>query len=374
MRCWGSSEPWSSLRARPARPAAPSAASAPAVAAAHLEEDRAARLVAALPFAAFTGRRARARPRVQRAAAVLFGVDAGRAVGRAIIEVVPSVELERMVGARARPARRVRRTSRSAAGRASGYFGITAQPYDGRRDGDRRRPHALARAASACGSDFVGNVSHELRTPLSAMKLMLETVMVADDDAEARALFLPQIADELERMIRLVEDLLELARSESGTSGCGASASISATSRRRRSTRSRDAPTRRASSSSSTRRKRSSSNADRGPPHASRRQPARQRAAPHAASGGRIVVDVAARGDERDAGRRDTGAGFLSPTCRASSSVSTSSTARARASAAAPGSAWRSPSISSRRTAGRSSRASVYGQGATFTLRIPAAS
>ena len=66
-------------------------------------------------------------------------------------------------------------------------------------------------------SDFIGNVSHELRTPLSAMKLMLETVLVSDDDAEARTLFLPQIGDEVERMIRLVEDLLELARSESGT-------------------------------------------------------------------------------------------------------------------------------------------------------------
>ncbi|MDQ6942078.1 MAG: HAMP domain-containing histidine kinase, partial [Candidatus Eremiobacteraeota bacterium] len=33
----------------------------------------------------------------------------------------------------------------------------------------------------------------------------------------ARTLFLPQIGDEVERMVRLVEDLLELARSESGT-------------------------------------------------------------------------------------------------------------------------------------------------------------
>src|SRR5581483_12323536 len=72
-------------------------------------------------------------------------------------------------------------------------------------------------AAERVRSDFVGNVSHELRTPLTAMKVMLDTVMLSDDDAEARALFLPQVAGELERMIRLVEDLLELARSESGT-------------------------------------------------------------------------------------------------------------------------------------------------------------
>jgi signal transduction histidine kinase len=45
---------------------------------------------------------------------------------------------------------------------------------------------------------------------------MLETIQVSEDDAEARALFLPQVQNEVERMIRLVEDLLELARSESG--------------------------------------------------------------------------------------------------------------------------------------------------------------
>jgi signal transduction histidine kinase len=64
--------------------------------------------------------------------------------------------------------------------------------------------------------DFFSDVSHELRTPLSAMKLMLETVMVSDDDTEARTLFLPQVAGEVERMIRLVQDLLELARSDAG--------------------------------------------------------------------------------------------------------------------------------------------------------------
>jgi two-component system phosphate regulon sensor histidine kinase PhoR len=64
--------------------------------------------------------------------------------------------------------------------------------------------------------DVMRKLSHELRTPLSAMKLMLETVMLSEDDAEARALFLPQIAQEVERMIGLVEDLLELARSEAG--------------------------------------------------------------------------------------------------------------------------------------------------------------
>jgi two-component system phosphate regulon sensor histidine kinase PhoR len=179
------------------------------------DADLAGRLVDALPFAAFTVD-ARGRVRVFNSAACdLFGVDRHRAMGRALIEVVPSVELERMVDAALAGDTQTRDVAFGAGGRER-YYGVTAQPYE---DG------AMAIAADRTGllaaekmrSDFIGNVSHELRTPLSAMKLMLETILVSDDDAEARALFLPQIQNEVERMIRLVEDLLELARSESGT-------------------------------------------------------------------------------------------------------------------------------------------------------------
>jgi two-component system phosphate regulon sensor histidine kinase PhoR len=148
------------------------------------------------------------------AAATLFAIDPARALGRAIIELIPSVELERMLqGAVAGDT-----STRDIvlwSGARERYFGVTVQPYE---EGaiaiaaDR----TVLLAAERMRSDFIGNVSHELRTPLSAMKLMLETVLAADDDAEARTLFLPQVGDEVERMIRLVEDLLELARSESG--------------------------------------------------------------------------------------------------------------------------------------------------------------
>jgi two-component system phosphate regulon sensor histidine kinase PhoR len=177
--------------------------------------DLAGRLVDALPFAAFTTD-ARGRVRVFNAAACeLFGVDRVRARGRALIEVVPSVELERMVLAALAGDTQTRDVAFGPGGRER-YYGVTAQPYeDGSMAIAADRTGLLA--AEKMRSDFIGNVSHELRTPLSAMKLMLETVLVADDDAEARALFLPQVQGEVERMIRLVEDLLELARSESGS-------------------------------------------------------------------------------------------------------------------------------------------------------------
>ena len=179
------------------------------------DQDRAARLVDALPFAAFTVD-ARSRVRVFNAAAcALFSVDRARAIGRALIEVVPSVDLERMVHAALRGETSTRDVAFGSGARER-YYGVTAQPYeDGAMAIAADRTALLA--AEKMRSDFIGNVSHELRTPLSAMKLMLETVLVADDDAEARTLFLPQIQGEVERMIRLVEDLLELARSESGS-------------------------------------------------------------------------------------------------------------------------------------------------------------
>ena len=179
------------------------------------EQDRAARLVGALPFAAFTVD-AGARVRVfNAAAAALFAVDPARAVGRAIIELIPSVDLERMLRA-AVAGETSTRDIVLWSGARERYVGVTAQPYEDGAIAIAADRTALL-AAERMRSDFIANVSHELRTPLSAMKLMLETVHAADDDAEARTLFLPQVGDEVERMIRLVEDLLELARSESGT-------------------------------------------------------------------------------------------------------------------------------------------------------------
>ncbi|GAC1659931.1 MAG: hypothetical protein NVS4B13_06450 [Candidatus Elarobacter sp.] len=182
---------------------------------AEADRDHAARLVDALPFAAFTVD-ARARVLVFNAAAcALFGVDRARAIGRALIEVVPSVDLERMVQAALAGETRTRDVAFGSGAREN-YYGVTAQPYEDGAVAIAADRTALL-AAEKMRSDFIGNVSHELRTPLSAMKLMLETVLISDDDAEARTLFLPQIQAEVERMIRLVEDLLELARSESGT-------------------------------------------------------------------------------------------------------------------------------------------------------------
>jgi two-component system phosphate regulon sensor histidine kinase PhoR len=178
------------------------------------DDDRTHRVLDALPVAAFLVD-ARGTVRFLNVAAErLFRVLAERSVGQALIAVVPSVVLERQVRA-AIAGEESTHDVQIGEGPRLRTFGVTAHPFEGGAiviAVDRSDLVALQDVRR----EFVANVSHELRTPLAAMKLMIETLQQSDDDAEARTLFLPQIAHEVERMIRLVEDLLELARSESG--------------------------------------------------------------------------------------------------------------------------------------------------------------
>lgn len=63
--------------------------------------------------------------------------------------------------------------------------------------------------------DFIANVSHELRTPLTSLLGYTETLMDELPDPKARE-FLEIIRRNAQRMSRLTEDLLTLARVESG--------------------------------------------------------------------------------------------------------------------------------------------------------------
>jgi two-component system, OmpR family, sensor kinase len=63
---------------------------------------------------------------------------------------------------------------------------------------------------------FVADASHELRTPLAAIRGYTELTQRMGDDREAVAHAMGRVASETERMTRLVEDLLLLARLDSG--------------------------------------------------------------------------------------------------------------------------------------------------------------
>ncbi|MGN6336965.1 sensor histidine kinase [Mycobacterium sp.] len=63
---------------------------------------------------------------------------------------------------------------------------------------------------------FVADASHELRTPLAAIRGYTELTQRMGDDRDAVAQAMSRVASETERMTRLVEDLLLLARLDSG--------------------------------------------------------------------------------------------------------------------------------------------------------------
>jgi two-component system phosphate regulon sensor histidine kinase PhoR len=72
------------------------------------------------------------------------------------------------------------------------------------------------RRLEAVRRDFVANVSHELKTPLTSISGYAETLLADRPDARTEEQFLQTILANAQRMQHLVDDLLDLARIESG--------------------------------------------------------------------------------------------------------------------------------------------------------------
>jgi two-component system, OmpR family, phosphate regulon sensor histidine kinase PhoR len=72
------------------------------------------------------------------------------------------------------------------------------------------------RRADRIRRDFVANVSHELRTPLTAVRGYVEALLDDGADPDDTRRFLQVIARHAQRMERLVQDLLRLARLDAG--------------------------------------------------------------------------------------------------------------------------------------------------------------
>ena len=72
------------------------------------------------------------------------------------------------------------------------------------------------RRLEAVRSDFVANASHELKTPLTVIRAAAETILDEDLPAELRQHWLRSIEGNTVRLQRLVDDLLDLSRYESG--------------------------------------------------------------------------------------------------------------------------------------------------------------
>ncbi len=73
------------------------------------------------------------------------------------------------------------------------------------------------RRLEAVRRDFVANVSHELRTPLTIISGFAETLVQDDPPEDRRRQFAERILGNTRRMQRIVDDLLDLSRIESGS-------------------------------------------------------------------------------------------------------------------------------------------------------------
>ena len=79
------------------------------------------------------------------------------------------------------------------------------------------RDITLEKEVDRMKTEFVSNVSHELRTPLTSIQAYTEMLLdgEADSDGQRRE-YLEIISQETERLTRLVNDVLDLSRMESG--------------------------------------------------------------------------------------------------------------------------------------------------------------
>jgi len=143
------------------------------------------------------------------------------AVGRKPLEVIRNNEIQEIVDS-------VLALRESVDAREMSFFfpeekilHVHAAPVlrDGKIDGAVLVFHDITdlRRLETVRKDFVANVSHELRTPVASIKGYAETLLDgALDDKEYARDFLKIIYSESDRLAKLVDDLLSLARNEMG--------------------------------------------------------------------------------------------------------------------------------------------------------------
>jgi two-component system phosphate regulon sensor histidine kinase PhoR len=162
-----------------------------------------------------------------RAAERIFNLPASRATGKTVTDVFLDYELSAMLMRALRQAVtqtgevRIASTNSDhvARERILDVFVTRVETERGHGFGAVMVLHDLTeiRRLENIRRDFVANVSHELRTPIASIRAMTETLLMgAKDDPEAAQEFLTTVSKEAERLSVLLDDLLEVARIESG--------------------------------------------------------------------------------------------------------------------------------------------------------------
>lgn len=146
------------------------------------------------------GTRANYLPIPRALVAIALGLVAVQLLARGMTSPLRAMAAAARDMARGDHTRRVETTSRDEVGELARAFNTMAAELE---QVDRQR------------RDLIANVSHELRTPLSALRAVLENLVDGVEPTDDRTL--RAALAQAERLGRLVEQLLDLSRLESGT-------------------------------------------------------------------------------------------------------------------------------------------------------------
>ena len=176
------------------------------------ERDRLATLVAGLADAIFIIDPSE-RVRLANPAAEAL-LDSGQLVGRRVVDVVRDHELLDAI-TRARVGAEV--TAQVERLQPPRLLRVVARQLEGAELLVTIHDLSTIRRLEAVRADFVANVSHELRTPIATLKAIAETLQGgAIDDRSAARDFVSRMQEEIDGLAQLVQELLSLARIESG--------------------------------------------------------------------------------------------------------------------------------------------------------------
>ncbi|MDF2758005.1 MAG: sensor kinase, two-component system, OmpR family [Thermomicrobiales bacterium] len=156
--------------------------------------------------------------RLNAAATRMLGTTIEEAVDRSFIVASRDHDLAALL--RVALAKDEARTATVEHGRDHRILEASAQPFSG--GGERLglvvlRDVTELRRLERMRREFVANVSHELRTPLASIRAVVETLEAgAANDPAVAGDFLRRIIGEVDHLVGLVDELLDLARLESG--------------------------------------------------------------------------------------------------------------------------------------------------------------
>ncbi len=150
----------------------------------------------------------------------IFGLRAEDTIGLPIAEVELHPELADMVAETLATQRIVRKDLKlEPSGVALSAYSTTVKDPPSNVEGAVVVLYDLTeiRKHEKAQKDFVANVSHELRTPITAVRVTAEALLGgAKDDPKLLDRFLTTLVRESERLSALIDDLLEVAKLESG--------------------------------------------------------------------------------------------------------------------------------------------------------------